>query len=530
MPVSQVNNEIEKKILIGLITDQDYCNNICKILNPTILSASFAQKVAKWAIEHFNKYNKPINDLITQTYNTESEHLDEDEKTLIEALLLNLSLDSDSDEENNNSFNSKYWTDKTLEYIKKNSLKTIAENISNNIKLGRVDEAERSLLSYNTVAKETSFIGDMTDVDSVVDGVFNRESYELFTYPGIIGGIMGPIRRSGVHAILATGKGGKSFCALELALEAVKRGYHTLVSSHEMNEVEVRERIIHMLTRRPYKESGTMGEYAQLDCKLNKLNQCRLAQRTNKEAYLIGRVGQEEVNPDYKPCSACKDGGSTFQIDFHTEGVYRPILTPEYAKRRLKKWLKYEGGNRLHIAAYPQFSANFRDVQATMDHLRNVEGIDISLIVDDYVNAHKLTGNKEQRLAIIDEWNTAKRMADEYNIAIISPLHANASGMTDMELTPVHVSEAKAIFNTVTNMVAIDTTPELNAYGVVRFRKLADRFGGYKKTEFAYLYQCLDHGTFCHDSYFVEHDDKAKIVKARNDLKNGNNKSGRRRG
>jgi hypothetical protein len=531
MPISQVNNDIERRLLIGLITNKEYCNTIAKILNPNILSASFAQKVAMWAIEHFKKYNTPINEHITQKYNNEFNNLDEDDRTLIEALLLSLSLEKDNDEENDNIFNSKYWIDQTLSYIKKNSLKTISESIANNLKLGRIDEAEKSVIGYNTVAKETTSVRDMTDVDSVVDSVFNRSAYELFSYPGVIGNIMGPIRRSGVHAILSTGKGGKTFLCCELALEAIKAGHHVLYTSHEMNEVEVYERMIQIICKRPYKEWGINGEYAELDCRLNKLNQCRLAQRTNKESYLVGRVGQETVNPDYRPCSACKDGGSTFEPDFFNTVVEKEPMTPQFAKRRLRRWLKFEGGHRLHIMPYAQFSANFDDVKGTLEYLRDTEGIDISIIIDDYINSHKLSGYKDKRLAIIDEWNKAKRLADEANIAIISPLHANAEGMSSMELRPDHISEAKAVFNTITSMVAIDTTPELDAHGVVRLRNLAARFGGgHKKTEFAYLMQCLDHGTFCHDSYFVEHDDKAKIVKARNDLKNGNNKSGRRRG
>lgn len=119
----------------------------------------------------------------------------------------------------------------------------------------------------------------------------------------------------------------------------------------------------------------------------------------------------------------------------------------------------------------------------------------------------------DKRIPILEEWRTAKRIADENHIAVVSPLHSNREGMKSDTLDASQISECQDIFNTVTSMVALDTTEELNAYGVVRMRKLADRFGGYKKSEFAYICQCLDHGTFCFDSHYSTFSDKKQFQK-----------------
>jgi len=509
MPVEQISTSVERKLLIGLIISKRFCANIASLVKTEYLSAPYSKRVAEWAINHYLKYDSPINDLIQDTFNRESASLKPEESELIKELLLSIS--SEYDEEN--QFNVDYWTDACLDFLKRKGMESVVEKINNNLKLNRISEAEQSLFGYSTIAKETSKISTMANIEKVVDEVFDTKSTELFCYPGDIGRIMGPVRRKGVHAIFSTGKGGKTFFAVELALEAVKHGHHVLFSSHEMSGREVQQRLIQVLCRRSYKEEGAIGEYALFDCVGNRQHKCRLAQRTNQQRYIIGAKGKEHINPEYLPCDVCRGVSDLYDPAFFSTKKEKPTITKEYAAERLDTFMKYEGGNRLHIIGFPQFSATFKDVEDCIEYLRSAEGIDIAVNVDDYINGHKINKGMDRRIAVMDEWRYAKKMADELNIAVISPLHANREGMKALELNESHISECQDAYNTLTSMVAIDTTPDLDAYGVVRMRKLADRFGGYKKHNFCYITQCLNHGTFVDQSYFSEFNDKFTAYK-----------------
>lgn len=502
--IVKVDTSTEKQLLIGLITSKRFCLSIAPIIDTKCLTASFSQRVAKWAVDHFKIYGEPIGDLIKDTFNKESVNLPEDERDLIEELLLHISAVYDDSDV---SYNAEYWIDQSLQFIKKKKLEKVSEQIINNLKMARVTEAEEALFSYNSSSLEVNQIKTLQNVDEVVEAVFDKASTELCTLDGPIGEIMGPLRRRGLHALFSTGKGGKTFFLIELALAASKNGHNVLICSHEMSVREVWERILMQITKRPYDPAKSIGKYAVFDCISNRGTGCRLGKRVNSAPYVSGRKGEQHINPDYIPCDVCRlDGGETYIPGFFIREVEKPFLTKEYAKRRLNKALQWEGVNRIHVVAFPQFTATMDDIEKSFTYLRDVQGIDVSLICDDYINAHSLSG-KDYRLAIANEWNRAKRLADENNICFVSPLHSNREGMRSDELNASHISEAQSIYNTVTSMVAIDTTPEISPYNVVRVRKLADRFGGYNSKEFAYITQLLDHGQFCLDSYISRFSD-----------------------
>lgn len=503
--IKKVDMETEKKILIGLITNKRFCLNVYPILNTEFLSASYSKRIADWSVDYFKRYNEPIGEHIQDVFNREETNLPEEESSLIKELLLHISMMFD---EEDNSFNANYWTDKTLNYLKKKGLEKTIEGVNNNLSLNRIEEAERSLFSYNKTSMETSRIKSMENIDEVAESVFDKESVELATYPGDIGKIMGPLRRRGVHAIFSTGKGGKTFFLVELVLLAARKGHKVLISSHEMSTQEVWQRIVMQLTQRPYDPAKSIGKYGVFDCVSNRVSKCRLPQRINHQKYLTGRKGEEEINPNYLPCDVCRGKSDWYVPTFFLKEQEKPHLTKDYTKKRLEKFLKWEGGKNIRIVSFPQFTANFKDIEQAFTYLRDVENFDVSMIADDYINAHKLN-NKDRRLALIEEWHEAKRMADENDICIVSPLHSNRDGMRSDSLDASHISECQDIYNTITSMVAMDTTPELDAYNVVRMRKLADRFGGYNKQEFCYITQCLDHGMFCKDSWLSEFNDKS---------------------
>jgi hypothetical protein len=502
--IKKVDMETEKKILIGLITNKRFCLNVCPILNTEFLSASYSKRIADWSVDYFKRYNEPIGEHIQDVFNREETNLPEEESSLIKELLLHISMMFD---EEDNSFNANYWTDKTLNYLKKKGLEKTIEGVNNNLSLNRIEEAERSLFSYNTVAKETSNVSSLIDIDTVVANVFDKSDTELFTPDGDMGKIIGPIRRRGLMGIFGASKISKTFCAFDVALEAANKGYKSLIVSVEMSKNECEERLLLQAFNRPYDEDKSLSLYATWDCLKNKENKCRRKDRVNKERYMIRRNREEIINEDYAPCDICRGKNNEYEIDFLDKWEERPVLTPDYAKNRLKKALKWQGLRNIRITAFPQFSATFSQVEQTLDYLQSVEDFQPDIVVIDYINILKPTAYTDKRVGIDSLWQEAKRCADTRNICIMSPIHSNRSGYNEVYLDMTHISESIGIAATCTNIIAIDTQKELQAHNCVRVHQIANRFDQFNPKDHVYVLQCLNHGYFKYDTWYYSYRD-----------------------
>jgi archaellum biogenesis ATPase FlaH len=508
MALEKVDNETERRILIGLIVSKQYCTSIAKLIDFNIFSASFSKRIAEWAVKHYLRYKEPINTLIQDTFNRESENMSEDDVNLTKELLIHISNEYDEEE----LFNASYWIDKTIEYIKKKKLEQSIEQVKDALAIGRVKEAETIYLKYNSVAKETSGISSIKNKEEILEEVFSTSNNILFQPSGDIGKLMGPLRRRGLVGIFGAAKSGKTFLAFDLALQAAKKGNKVLIVSLEMSESECWGRLIQQACKRPLDEKLQEALYAVPDCAKNQNGSCRNRQRTNKVKYLTGRTGAEYINPDYTPCTLCMGNSLDFEISFFDVMHEKPVLTKEEADKLLNKQIKWNNLDNIHVVAFPQFSVGFDAVSSTLDYMEQVENILPDIVVIDYLNALRCNSYKDKRNNIDEIWMNAKRASDEKSICIISPIHSNRSGYKeDAYLGMDNVSESIGIMNTLSQAIGIDYDSNLAAHKVVRAHIVADRFSPFDSRDIVYCCQTLDHGVFCGESWYYKHLDHVNM-------------------
>ena len=58
MKREKLNTLSERDMLIGLITSEKFCREICPVLNPRLLEIEYARTVASWIKEFYSNFKK----------------------------------------------------------------------------------------------------------------------------------------------------------------------------------------------------------------------------------------------------------------------------------------------------------------------------------------------------------------------------------------------------------------------------------------------------------------------------------------
>jgi replicative DNA helicase len=243
---SVIDTAAENKILTGLIVSTAFCKDIIPVLDLDYLISPISQKVAKWAIDYYKQYEEAAGDLIQEIYKDKKGFLKEGEAPLIEEFLTTLSAEF----EREGHFNTGYVKDEAVDYIKKRSLEQLSSNIKALIANGNVDDAAEQVSNFKKVMKATSNWVDPLEQGFIKD-VFSRigdgeliyygDKY-LFSFPGVLGSVIGPLERGHLIGVMGPAKRGKSLALLEFAMQALL--FHNKVAfiTLEMSADELSER------------------------------------------------------------------------------------------------------------------------------------------------------------------------------------------------------------------------------------------------------------------------------------------------
>ena len=79
MKREKLNTLSERDLLVGLITSEKFCREICPVLNPRLLEIEYARIVAGWIKDFYSNFKKAPGKDIMKLYRAKCEEiLDED--------------------------------------------------------------------------------------------------------------------------------------------------------------------------------------------------------------------------------------------------------------------------------------------------------------------------------------------------------------------------------------------------------------------------------------------------------------------
>ena len=148
----EINDEIELKILIGIIVSTSFARKVIPDLKQEYFTADYIGKVFDWCKEFYSVYKEAPGKHIQDIYEDNKEQLEESQQKIIETFLHKLSKDYEQQEE----FNVEYLVDSAMAYIKNKSIRNIAERALKYLEHGKIEKAEQELEAYKKVLKDYS--------------------------------------------------------------------------------------------------------------------------------------------------------------------------------------------------------------------------------------------------------------------------------------------------------------------------------------------------------------------------------------
>lgn len=495
-----IDNRIEEKILIGLITNTNFCKDVLPILEVNSFEVPYINIVTQWCKEYFKKYNRAPERHIQDIFELEKNSIKEEEKNIIGELLSRLSTSFEDEKE----FNVDYLKDKALFYLKKQSLKRLSSKIQDLLEKDKIEDAEKEVNKFKKVAKELSGSFDpftKEEVDRFFDEI-NDKSNIVLDLPGALGRLIGSLERHWLVGILAPSKRGKTFWQQEFAVNGLMEKRKVFFVSLEMDKTRIKKRLYRRLTG--YADRTDDYVYPCFDCLRNQNNTCKKKDRINQER-LLKEDGSKPVfkkNMIYQPCVVCRG-----KKDYIVASWYTTIRREQMRRGNTYKIIqgvKQAFGDRLRIKCYPKFSANIHDIMDELYRLESVDNFIPDIIIIDYADILAPEDSRIVGRERIDEtWKMMGRMADEHHCLVISASQSNRNSFKKQYVEEVDIAEDIRKIANSDLFIALNQTKEEKREGVMRINVIADRDNEFDSHTSCLCLQQLSIGQVCLDSEII---------------------------
>ena len=239
MKREKLNTLSERDILIGLITSEKFCREICPTLNPRLLEIEYARTVASWIKEFYGNFKKAPGKDIIKLYRAKCEEIaDEDLQDNVLTFVEKVCKDYESIQ----NFNDEFALQQAINYLKGRSLKNLNEDIDAYLASGDIKKAENAITKYKSVEKSSGeAVSLLHNIENVVNS-FTQEDELLFVFPGAYGSVIGKVHREDFVSFLAPMKRGKTWALMDAGITALQNGLKVLHVSLEMSEAQMTKR------------------------------------------------------------------------------------------------------------------------------------------------------------------------------------------------------------------------------------------------------------------------------------------------
>ena len=469
--IKDIDNNIEKRILIYLIVSDKFINDLISIIDPIYFTIPYIQTIVNWVIDYYDMYEIAPKLDIKPIFEKEQIRLEEKEVELIERILLNVS----EIYETNEVLNLDYVKNRALEYFRKRELEITSGNAKHYLEQDDIISAENELLKYKQVALATTQCIDVFNEEIIIEA-FKETEESLLHIPGYLGMFLGPLQRGWLVGLEGGYKKGKTWWLLEYAVCALMDGLNVAFFSLEMSKNEIIKRLYHRLLGMP-KEDGDYL-FPVFDCQYNQDGSCVRPERESPISLLDEDGEKPEFNdaPNYRPCTYCRnDGTDTFKTAIWYENKICSKLTATKAVNRANAFTRIYG-KKFKLKAYPRFSANVRDIKHDLDILESADDFIPDVIIIDYADILKPESSNNAGVQKEDEtWIALAQCAGERNSLVITPTQISKSGQDAETIQIQHTARWSGKLGHVDMMIGINQTDEEKTTGVQRINVILHR-------------------------------------------------------
>jgi len=494
-----VDLSVEKRIVIGCITNTEFIESILPFYKPSHMQNTFAKKAVEWCLTYYEAHGEAPGPHIRHIFEHKSQTMKSEEADILAEMLVKL---SEEYARENAGFNVSFVLSETERYCKRRELELRTGAIRVLLEEDKVNEAEDIMMTYSEVAKATS--GWMNPLaPASIGAVFREDDSEyVLSMPGQVGDLLGPLERGWLLSIFGPFKRGKTWWMLEFAVIGLISGAKVAFASLEMKEKDTNERIYKRLTA--YGNGGP-SMYPVFDCLLNQTGECRLTLRTNNFILRDEAGNKPQFSPDlkYRPCTACRqlvtsEGGYVPETWFTL--VERPEFTLSNIKERVDIF-KETFGDNLRTKYYPKFTANCKDIERDLDLLQKTEDFIPDLLVIDYAGALAPEDARETGVQRADTtWKTMAGLAGKRHCLLVTGSQGTRASIYAKDLRQDDLAEWIGQLAHVDITMGLNQTMKEKREGVMRIGLNVHRHRDFHEDEYAMVVQNIPLGQVHLDS------------------------------
>ncbi|MDR0337555.1 MAG: hypothetical protein LBI18_10740, partial [Planctomycetaceae bacterium] len=253
MEVESFNSDIERRILIGMITDDVVASSVSASLGASnhfnLFRTKIANQIGKWVIVHHNKYGvAPRGSILSQFQLYQDKNPNHELSQQINDLLVSLDVESEHDPLQNRD----YLIDQASRYFTEVRLEKIADKIKAGIQNGKLEDSLDAINSFQRIELGADLGIDPIRNESAIRQAFESTSEQLIHFNGrgeddtaqFFGDAL---CRDSLIGFLASEKAGKSMWLLDLAWRAVQE--KRKVAFFEVGDMSQNQVMIRLMLR-----------------------------------------------------------------------------------------------------------------------------------------------------------------------------------------------------------------------------------------------------------------------------------------
>lgn len=472
----------ERQILIALIISDAVCLGVHKLYNPNYFQTKMTKEVSSWCMEFYKKYDSAIKHDIQTIFETKTKagHIDPDLGEEIEIFLTSIS----SEYEDSTEFNTQFYIDLTQQYFKKRSYSLFASKIKEAAENDNVDEAEKIYSNFIKVQEQQDTSRDILSEEGVEAFRVSMESRPkvLFTLPGHLGKMIGPIERETLIGLLGREKIGKTYVLQMLAKAGAKAGLRVaFIQTGDLTHDQLDTRIANDIAGGSLKEERAGKYYAPvMDCIRNQLGNCSqhpseaIIAKGKSNYYFTVDTENKSVLQSHKRCIECyKDleKREKFKGSIWWEEKETQPWTWGQLLNKVKKFKKRFHGEII-TQAFPMQTVKMSDIRNWLLQKQKQDGKLFGLVLIDYPDIMLAEKDKEYRHGENEKWMQARRISQEFHNCVVLVTQANSKAFGKDTLKLDNFSEDKRKFSHVTHFYAINKSETEEKFGAFRLGAL----------------------------------------------------------
>lgn len=447
--------------LCAMASDTRFTSEIGFQIPQSAYEDDWARLLATWICEYTRAYNSsPMENLVR--FAREKARVIQDEDTRDSVISFSRNVVKYYEGHKELFSNTKYIRDTVLAWVKERNLTVLATNLQNALDEGNTLRAEEALTKYATVKQlEFTSIDMLHDANGIIDA-YEEERGELFQFPEALGQMMGPLARGDLMLVLGESGTGKSWFALQLAMDAVKNGLSVLYVNLENADSQMIRRIYANMQGRPKSEMDCMLPYF------------------------------ESLGIDYDDDDASK-GEQKYRIAYRKTHLAPPSTRKEDVTAFLRKMRMNTNGGRFLLETYAPNVLSCRDLEHLLDNYRDYRNFIPDVLIVDYVDLLRPENPRDDKRNRIDSVCLGlRRIALDRDILVVTPQQSNRSGF-GRDVSKANVAENIGNVAHAALIIGLNHNEQEKEQGITRVKILKNR-DGHEYSEPAICVGCLDIG------------------------------------